>query len=466
MQPDNVGASGQSAGVVGAAAHASTLPAPSPWPDRSPDRAASFRALRSSQLPQRRIATVESIDVARSYVAAEVQRWQGDEGPRWRLTIAPASMRLSRFSAMGENAKVEREQEDIAGLWNEGRARSYTGGVTMTERPKRSVISAWSPESRRRMSYVLKTLDYSPLFENHGIPALVTLTMPRNWEQIAPSPKAFKALMNIFLSRYNRAWGHRLVGVWKLEFQRRGAPHVHILMTPPAGRKPGSGETFSSWLAVAWAQVCQLPELDWNDDEQRRMRMDHELMGTSIDYSKGLQGHSPDMVAAYFSKHGLFGAKDYQNDPPELWREAVKDTGGVRFWGYWALKKAVGTIDLNPIVPHYVSRRDGVSSEDRVIRRHMKKLAERQSYVRKTTVYRNKVDYVTGEIVTRKRRVNRRVKWMNGQAGFISVPDGEAAAYEVARLLAWYAKQEQAHVAARAASPFRKMPRLAQVSTQ
>jgi hypothetical protein len=316
----------------------------------------AFRVLRASRLPSPRIATVESIGVARTYVAAQVERWQGDEGPRWRVTISPGGMRLGRFSAMGENARAERDQDDLAGLWNDGQPRSYTEPMTMApERAKRSVISAWSRESRTRMSYVLKTLDYSPLFENYGIPALVTLTMPSNWEQVAPSPKAFKNLVEVFRKRYERAWGHALTGVWKLEFQRRGAPHLHLLMTPPSHRKPGSGETFSNWLAVNWAQVCQLKDLDWNDDEQRRMRTEHELMGTSIDYSKGLQGHSPDLVAAYFSKHGLFSAKDYQNEPPELWREAVKQSGGVRFWGYWVLKKALGTIDLNPIVPHYVS---------------------------------------------------------------------------------------------------------------
>jgi hypothetical protein len=75
------------------------------------------------------------------------------------------------------------------------------------------------------------------------------------------------------------------------------------------------------------------------------------------------------------------------------------------------------------------------------MRRHMRKLAERQSYVRKTTVYRNEIDYQTGEIKTRKRKVNRRVRWMNGQAGFISVPDGENSGREIARLLNWHGKQ-------------------------
>lgn len=410
------------------------------------ERAEAFRRERAKLVPPPRIATVESIAVARSYVASTVARWQGDEGPRWQVTIGPGVMQLGRKNYSRWNTTQERGRDDIETMWNEGKARalSNTGVMTLTpSRPKRSTISSWSPESRTRMSRVLKFLDFSPLFENYGIPALVTLTMPANWEQIAPSPKAFKALIEKLRGRYRKAWGSYITGVWKLEFQRRGAPHVHILMTPPTWRKPGTGETFSAWLAVNWAQICQSATMDWDDPLQRMMREDHELRGTSIDYSKGLQGQSPDMVAAYFSKHGLFGAKDYQNNPPELWREAVKQTGGVRFWGYWALKKAQGVIELNPITPHYVNRRDGAVPEDSVVRRHMRKLAERQSYVRKTSVWRNEVNFVTGEIRSRKRKVNRRVRWMNAQAGFISLPDGENSAYELARLLAWHSGQNE-----------------------
>jgi len=394
--------------------------------------ASAFRALRAARLPQPRVITVQDIDIARTYVASTVSRWQGDEGPRWRLTIAPNVARLGRVNY----TRREKTEE-------EARMRAYNGDMTVApDRAKRSTISKWSRESRTRMGYVLKTLDCSPLFDNHGIPALVTLTMPRNWEQIAPTPKSFKNLLENLRKRYTYAWGHTMTGVWKLEFQARGAPHLHILMTPPTHRKPGTGESFSSWLAVTWAQICQLPNIDWDDEEQRRMRIDHELMGTHIDYSKGLQGHSPDMVAAYFSKHGLFGAKDYQNDPPQLWRDAVKHSGGVRFWGYWALKKATGIIELNPITPHYVKSPAGApKTEDQLVRHLFKAKSRQASYVRKTTVYRNKVDYQTGEIVTRKRRVNRRTKWMNGQAGYISLKDGEAFAYEVARLLAWHAAQ-------------------------
>jgi hypothetical protein len=322
-------------------------------------RAGSVAARRAEDgLPARVIGTVESIGAARKGLlqAGSVARWQGDEGPRWRVRISPGAVKLERKNYAGWNRSQEAGR---ATLWDmlddDPRVNRHNERVTLApERAKRSTIDVWSDESRRRMSYVLKTLDYSPLFADHDVPALVTLTMPRNWEQIAPTPKTFKRLVELLRKRYEKAWGSPMQGVWKIEFQRRGAPHVHLLMTPPRGRRPGLGETFSAWLALAWAQVCTAPGLDWDDVEQRRARVDHEFFGTSIDYSKGLQDGGVDTVAAYFSKHGLFGAKDYQNDPPPLWREAVKQSGGIRFWGYWALKKAEGVVDLNPITPHYV----------------------------------------------------------------------------------------------------------------
>ena len=88
---------------------------------------------------------------------------------------------------------------------------------------------------------------------------------------------------------------------------------------------------------------------------------------------------------------------------------------------------------------HYVNRHDEAPlPQDVIVRRHMKKLARRYGYVRKVSVWRNTVDMETGELTARKRRVNRKTKWMNGQAGFISLPDGVRSGYELGRLLEYY----------------------------
>lgn len=433
-----------------------------------------FRQLRAARIAPPKIASVESIATAASYIQSSLPKWQGEEGPRWQLTIAGGSMKLGRVDLNRREKSAEAARE------REMRDRAYNVGMTVAppRGAKRSTIAGWSQQSKARMSYTLGCLDFSPLFENGGIPALVTLTMPgKGWEKITPTPKSFKVLLNRLRDRYEYAWGHTMTGVWKLEFQRRGAPHLHILMTPPHNRRAGTGETFSSWLAVNWAQLCQDPDIDWDDPEQRRVRTEHELMGTHIDYTKGLQSADTETVAAYFSKHGLFGAKDYQNEQPAIWREAAEKDGGVRFWGYWALKKAVGVIGLNPITPHYVKRHDervrpegptGVQAtnrerrelaasmtkeqrrammrepratpktEDQLVRDLLRAKAKQRRYQRPVKVYRNKIDYRTGEVTTRVRRARRWVRWMNAQAGFVNVRDGEAFAYEIARLLEWH----------------------------
>jgi len=57
-------------------------------------------------------------------------------------------------------------------------------------------------------------------------------------------------------------------------------------------------------------------------------------------------------------------------------------------------------------------------------------------YVRKTSVWR--LNTKTGEY--RKRRVNRRVKYMKGHRGFLSVNDGVAAAADIQRLVEYHTR--------------------------
>ncbi|WBU38534.1 hypothetical protein [Homoserinibacter sp. YIM 151385] len=61
-----------------------------------------------------------------------------------------------------------------------------------------------------------------------------------------------------------------------------------------------------------------------------------------------------------------------------------------------------------------------------------------EKYVRKTAVWRSSTDARTGEVRKRRRKVNRRVKYMRGHRGFVSVNDGVAAAADIARLVKWW----------------------------
>lgn len=202
-------------------------------------------------------------------------------------------------------------------------------------------ITAWSRRSRNRMQQQLNRLDYTPLFEDGLEPAMVTLTLPGEWEQLVPTPASYKAMVNRFATAYRDAWGIRIRGVWKMEFQERGAPHLHVLMTPPAGlSQSGTPLEFRQWLSLAWARAV---------GAEGEERVKHERAGTGIDYV-GDQYRDPRRIAQYFGKHGFFSEKEYQNDLPDLWLEAIANgERGARFWGVWGLEKASAVLQLNDV---------------------------------------------------------------------------------------------------------------------
>ncbi|OOK70221.1 hypothetical protein BZL30_6416 [Mycobacterium kansasii] len=144
--------------------------------------------------------------------------------------------------------------------------------------------------------------------------------------------------MVLWRKRFQREYREPVRYIWKLEFQRRGAPHIHLWMAPPMS--PGrSGRTFGQWLSDAWAQVVDHP-----DPEQKAR---HNLAGTAIDVRGGLKACDPKRLAIYFTKHSspnLHGDKEYQHIVPESWRQPGRGPG--RFWGVYGLKKAIAVVEV------------------------------------------------------------------------------------------------------------------------
>ncbi|MHA3724595.1 rolling circle replication-associated protein [Leucobacter sp. HY1910] len=204
---------------------------------------------------------------------------------------------------------------------------------------KRSSITSFTRQARSRMVRTLCELDYSPLFKDGNRPAMVTLTLPGAWEVIAPTVQDFKAAIGRFRAHYLHSWGSSMAAVWKMEFQRRGAPHLHLLTTPPTGKARGTGETFKEWLGRAWAGACRTADLLGPLEAEKHVRA-----GTGIDYDPRGNWIDAKRIAIYYAKHGLYGSKEYQNQAPQLWIDA----GSVgRFWGYWGLKKGGRTIEVD-----------------------------------------------------------------------------------------------------------------------
>jgi hypothetical protein len=285
------------------------------------------------------------------------RRGTESESGRFRITVGPGVVRLGwtnpvRAEKAAERAvRHHRRDVDDAKLQVRNDLALTAGDrdqavVSSTRRSNSAaghhgagaVITEWSRKSRSAMCRTFAELDYSPLVESGHIPAMITLTYPGDWEVVAPDGASVKRHIVLWRKRFQREYGEPVRYIWKLEFQRRGAPHIHLWMAPPMS--PGrSGRSFAHWLSEAWAQVVNHP------DPAQKAR--HRLAGTAIDVRNGLKACDPKRLAIYFTKHSspnFHGDKEYQHIVPELWRRP--GCGPGRFWGVYGLKKAIAVVEV------------------------------------------------------------------------------------------------------------------------
>lgn len=338
------------------------------------------------------------------------------EGPHWEFTVGPGMVSVrskdwSRAERTHER-QVDAHRKTIDEL---AKLVAKTGEWPEEPEPTREV-TGWSRKSRARMVERLCTLDYAALFPQGRLPAMVTLTYPSDWETVAPNGKAVKKHLKAFRKRWSRTWNEELACVWKLEFQRRGAPHFHLLVAPPHGMT-SNGENFRTWLSRSWAEIVAHPD----HDEYKK----HLAAGTGIDWNEGLRSTDPKRVAVYFTKHGSFAAKEYQHCVPEPWTKPGQGPG--RFWGYWVLEPATSTVEI--------------TAEDALkAARTLRRWARAQGTTRQVT--RMRVEQSTGRVRYRNTRV--RVKRLGSGRGFVSVNDGAKFASALARHLATEAPETPA----------------------
>lgn len=257
---------------------------------------------------------------------------------------------------------------------------------------------------------------------------MITLTYPGDWEVVAPDGASVKHHMILWRKRFQREYGEPARYIWKLEFQRRGAPHIHLWMAPPMS--PGqSGRRFAEWLSETWAQVVDHP------DPVQKAR--HRLAGTAIDIRNGLKSCDPKRLAIYFTKHSspnLDGDKEYQHIVPDLWRRPGRGPG--RFWGVYGLKKATAVVEV---------AQDAYLAARRIVRRWSRNQAVYGDSARRfptTVVPRtavhlvSRVDRDTGVVTHRRVRRRRPICRQGGLAGgFALVNDGPAFASQLAAAL-------------------------------
>jgi hypothetical protein len=355
------------------------------------------------------------------------------------LTISPGTIALR----LHDPARAERTAERQA---SHERHRIDQMGLSLAEGrdtpPPRGRIREWSAKSRARMWRTFGELDWTPVVGLGRCPAAVTLTYPGDWLTVAPDSPTCQRHIDLLKRRWLRAWGEPMTGGWKWEFQRRGAPHWALFCAPPTtragahrpSRRPalGDGLPFNRWLSVTWADIVAHP------DPEERAR--HLAAGTNVEWQIGLRASDPRRVAAYFSKHGQFAAKEYQNWPPPEWGE----TGTGRYWGYLGLDKATATVEVRLPEADRIARTLRRWSRQRH-RQGQAPLLREARVPRYRGGHRVETDLpvvgLAGALLAaayrpRKRRVRRRTVYMrHGPAGFVSVNDGPAMASVLARLI-------------------------------
>jgi len=369
------------------------------------------------------------------------------ESGRFRMFIGPGVVRLGwtnpvRAEKTAERA-VEHHQRDVDDaklhVRNDLELSARDGDQAVVSSTRRSptgtdqcatggVITEWSRKSRSAMCRTFAELDYSPLVESGRVPAMVTLTYPGDWEVVASDGASVKRHIVLWRKRFQREYGEPARYIWKLEFQRRGAPHIHLWMAPPIS--PGrSGRGFAQWLSETWAQIVDHP-----DPEQKAR---HRLAGTAIDVRNGLKACDPKRLAIYFTKHSspnLHGDKEYQHTVPELWQQPGRGPG--RFWGVYGLKKAIAVAEVT--LDAYLAAR-------RIMRRWSRSQAvygdsgsrfPAAVAPRTVTVRVPRVDRDTGAVQYRRMRRRRALCSQGGLAGgYALVNDGPAFASLLAAAL-------------------------------
>ncbi len=162
---------------------------------------------------------------------------------------------------------------------------------------KRGLIRGWSRDSRRRLMFGVGCIDFRRVREKFG-GAFVSVTVTYRDD---PGPELFRRHRLKLLDRLRYELGERRL-VWKVEFQRRGVVHLHLLVWVPFDDAEGL-RSFRLWLWSAWEGITG-----------ERLRVDARWT-TAQD------------LARYISADWTMDRKAYQYRVPATWSHVG------RWWG-------------------------------------------------------------------------------------------------------------------------------------
>lgn len=215
------------------------------------------------------------------------------------------------------------EYENVDGKIKKKSNRNYT------PTRKKGDIKGFSKSSRRRLLKKVNKVDY----KNRKMPYWITLTYPNRFPT---DPEEYKADLDTFFKRMKRTFGE-VEYLWKLEFQKRGAPHYHLIVFLP--ERNVKLTYLRKWISANWYAVAQR---FWDEKDEKHLRA-----GTNC---KEIENYR--QLIAYVSKY--LGKVDQQAE--------TKTTGRV-----WGSSKNWGDHITNVVI-----NGKGIAQFVRIIRKYIK----------------------------------------------------------------------------------------------
>jgi len=171
---------------------------------------------------------------------------------------------------------------------------------------KRGAVTGLSVASGLRLQDAIAAVDPA-----HGLPLFVTLTYPAEW------PGSWE-LWKKHLDNYRRAlldqFGPCLTGgIWRLEAQRRGAPHYHVLLWLQGVDSRDDLDKLRAWTTEKWYRVVGSQDIK------------HLLAGTQV--RRVADRGEMQAVMAYLGK---YLGKDSVHPESQVFENPVG-----RYWGVW-----------------------------------------------------------------------------------------------------------------------------------
>lgn len=176
---------------------------------------------------------------------------------------------------------------------------------------RRGDVTEFSRASRRRLMKLLNSVNRDAT----ALPYFVTLTYHDTWPA---DRKGRKRHLDAFRKRLERRFG-RFPAVWRLEFQRRGAPHYHLLLfLRPEQIAPRGMSVEPEYRAVCIQRLRAAVAWFWWEVVDRE---DDQLLmaGTSVERTRSWRG-----VNSYAAKY-MGKLESFQQDAGPI----------GRCWGVW-----------------------------------------------------------------------------------------------------------------------------------